>query len=52
MKLELTASNGKAYTFEGFGKNGDEVKIKLVNEYNQKKAYVLRITASGRLVMN
>lgn len=52
MKLELKTNTGKKATFVDFGKNGDEIRLELVNEYNQKKIYTLRVTASGRMVMN
>ena len=52
MNLELTASNGKNYKFEEFGKNGDFIVVKYTNELGDKLIYTIRVTAKNRLVMN
>ncbi len=51
MKLELTASNGKKYTFENFGKNGDFITVVLVNEFGKEKTYFIRITPKGGIFL-
>ena len=52
MEIEMTASNGKTYTFKDFGKNGQYIQIRYVNPEGEELVYMIRITPKMRLVMN
>lgn len=50
--ITLTTSHGKSYEIKEFVKNGDQIKIIFENEQKEQLIYYIKITRSGRLVMN